>query len=162
MRMMLRFVLIALLVVAVGCARRETRVQQGDRDGVLHFGNLSEPTSLDPHLVTGVSEHNIISALLEGLTAEDPVTLEPVPGAAERWDISDDGRRYTFHLWPDGRWSNGDPVTADDFVFAYRRILTPELGAPYAYMLHGIANAGAYNRGEIEDFEQVGVKALDT
>lgn len=153
---------VALLVVAGGCGRRETRVQQGDRDGVLHFGNLSEPTSLDPHLVTGVSEHNIISALLEGLTAEDPVTLEPVPGAAERWVISDDGRRYTFHLWPDGRWSNGDPVTAADFVFAYRRILTPALGAPYAYMLHGIVNAGAYNRGEIEDFEQVGVKALDT
>jgi oligopeptide transport system substrate-binding protein len=136
-------------------------VQQGDREGVLHFGNLSEPVSLDPHLVTGVSEHNIIVALLEGLTAEDPVTLEPVPGAAERWEISPDGRRYTFHLWPDGRWSNGDPVTAADFVFAFRRILTPALGAPYAYMLHGIVNAAAYNRGELDDFDQVGVKALD-
>ncbi len=149
------------IVVFSGCGRRETRVQQGDREGVLHFGNLSEPASLDPHLVTGVSEHNVISALLEGLTAEDPVTLEPVPGAAERWEVSDDGRRYTFHLWPDGRWSNGDPVTAADFVFAYRRILTPALGAPYAYMLHGIVNAEAYNRGESSDFDQVGVKALD-
>lgn len=150
-----------LAVLTAGCARRETRVQQGDREGVLHFGNLSEPVSLDPHLVTGVTEHNIISALLEGLTAEDPVTLAPVPGAAARWEISPDGCRYTFHLWPDGRWSNGDPVTAVDFVFAYRRILTPSLGAPYAYMLHGIVNAEAYNRGKLDDFEQVGVKALD-
>jgi len=152
---------VVLLGVAGGCARRETRVQQGDRDGVLHFGNLSEPASLDPHLVTGVSEHNVISALLEGLATEDPVTLDPVPGAAERWEVSDDGRRYTFHLWPDGRWSNGDPVTAADFVFAYQRILTPALGAPYSYMLHGIVNAAAYNRGEVTDFEQVGAKALD-
>jgi oligopeptide transport system substrate-binding protein len=152
-----------LMVLAVlsGCGHRETRVEQGNRDGVFHFGNSSEPVSLDPHLVTGVTEHNIISALLEGLTAEDPVTLKPVPGAAERWDISPDGLRYTFHLWPDGRWSNGDPVTAQDFVFSYRRMLTPALGAPYAYMLYGVENAEAYNKGELEDFDQVGVKALD-
>lgn len=153
--------LATVILVAAGCAPRETLVLQGDRDGVLHFGNLSEPSALDPHIVTGVSEHNIISALLEGLVAEDPATLAPVPGTAERWEISPDGLRYTFFLRPDARWSNGDPVTAADFVFSYRRLLTPALGASYAYMLFCIRNAEAYNKGELTDFGQVGVKAID-
>lgn len=154
-------ILAAVLSLASGCTRPETRVQKGDRDGILHFGSLSEPTALDPHVVTGVTEHNIISALLEGLVTEDPVTLKPMPGTAERWEVSDDARCYTFHLRSDARWSNGDPVTATDFVFSFRRILTPALGAPYAYMLYCIENAAAYNKGESTDFEQVGVKAID-
>jgi len=152
---------LALLLGTPGCGKRQTLVQTGDREGILHFGNLSEPAALDPHVVTGVSEHNIISALLEGLVAEEPATLTPVPGAAQRWDLSADGLTYTFHLRPEARWSNGDPVTAADFVFSYRRILTPALGASYAYMLFGIKHAEAYNKGEISDFDQVGVRALD-
>ncbi len=147
-----------LLLAAPGCSRRETRVAHGDRHGILHFGNLSEPQSLDPHISTGVSDHNIISALIEGLVAEDPVTLAPVPGVAERWEVSADATRYTFHLRPDARWSNGDPVTAHDFRFAFHRILNPALGAPYAYMLHGLVNAEAFNAGALDDFNQVGVK----
>jgi oligopeptide transport system substrate-binding protein len=153
-------ILAAGVIASGGCARHETPVQQGDRDGILHFGNLSEPAALDPQVVTGVSEHNIISALLEGLVAEDPATLDPVPGVAESWEVSANARRYTFHLRPDARWSNGDPVTASDFVFSYRRILTPSLGAPYAYMLFCIEGAEAYNKGELADFDAVGVKAL--
>jgi len=149
------------LFIAGGCAKRETPVMQGDREGVLHFGNLSEPASLDPHIATGVTEHNVISALLEGLVAEDPVTLAPVPGVAERWMVSSDARRYTFFLRPGARWSNGDPVVAADFVFSFRRILTPSLGAPYAYMLFCIANAETFNKGELADFDAVGVKARD-
>jgi oligopeptide transport system substrate-binding protein len=144
-----------------GCAARETPVEIGDREQILHLGNLSEPKDLDPHVVTGVTEHNIIAALLEGLVAEDPRDLHPVPGMAERWDVSPDGTVYTFHLRDSARWSNGDPVTAHDFVFSYRRILTPGLGSPYAYMLFALRNAEAYYKGETTDFSTVGVGALD-
>jgi oligopeptide transport system substrate-binding protein len=156
------FLLSALLLLLVGCAKRETLVQHGDRNQILHLGNGSEPKDLDPHLVTGVTEHNILSALLEGLVSEDPVSLDPVPGTASRWDISEDGLVYTFQLRPDAKWSNGDPVNAEDFVFSYRRMLKPSLGSPYAYMLYCLRNAEAYHRGEIEDFAKVGVKAVDT
>jgi len=152
---------LAAAILAAGCARRETPVAAGDREQVLHLGNLSEPKDLDPHQVTGVTEFNILAALLEGLVAEDPADLHPVPGAAERWSVSADGRAYTFFLRADGRWSNGDPVTAADFVFSFRRILSPRLGSPYAYMLYGLTNARAYHRGELDDFARVGAEALD-
>jgi oligopeptide transport system substrate-binding protein len=127
---------------------------------VLRMGNGDEPEDLDPHIVTGALEHNIIMSLLEGLTSEDPATGGPVPGAAERWEIRDH-RIYTFHLRPNGRWSDGTPVTAEDFRFSYERILTPTLGSKYAYMLHIIEGAQAFNEGKTSDFSTVGVKALD-
>ena len=114
----------AAFLLAAGCARRESPVAIGNREQILHLGNLSDPKELDPHLVTGVSEFNIMSALLEGLVAEDPRDLHPVPGAAERWTVSDDGLRYTFSLRADGKWSNGDPVRAADFAFSFQRILS--------------------------------------
>jgi len=147
------------LAFFAGCAGRETLVETGDREQILHLGNGSEPKDLDPHIVTGVTEHNIISALLEGLVSENPRTLQPVPGTAERWEISEDALEYRFHIRPNAKWSNGDSVSAQDFVFSYRRILSPELGSPYAYMLFCLRNAAEYNRGEIEDFSKVGVKA---
>ena len=84
---------------------------------------------------TASERYNVISALIEGLVSEDPHDLHPVPGVAERWDISRDGKTYTFHLRHNAKWSNGDPVTARDFVASYRRILAPGLGADGAYML---------------------------
>jgi oligopeptide transport system substrate-binding protein len=152
---------LSAILLFTGCTKRETRVHRGDRDQVLHLGNGSEPNDLDPHRVTGVTEHNIISALLEGLVAEDPRTLDPVPGTATHWDVSDDALTYTFHLRSDAKWSNSDPVTASDFVFSYRRMLTPELGSPYAYMLYCLNNAEAYSRGTLTDFAKVGVHAVD-
>jgi oligopeptide transport system substrate-binding protein len=116
---------------------------------------------LDPHIVTGVSEHNIISALLEGLVSIHPSNLSPVPGAAESWEISDDGTKYIFHLRDNAKWSNGDPVTAKDFVYSWKRALTPELGNQYAYMLYPVLNAEAFNTGKINDFNQVGIRAID-
>ncbi|MBM4153047.1 MAG: peptide ABC transporter substrate-binding protein [Kiritimatiellaceae bacterium] len=133
----------------------------GNQTKTLHIGNLSEPKELDPHIVTGLSEGNIIAALLEGLVSDSPTGGDPVPGVAQRWDISPDQTVYTFHLRPEAKWSNGDPVCADDFVFSYRRILSPNLGSPYADMLHLLKNGKAYNEGTITDFDQVGVKALD-
>lgn len=150
-----------LTLLAGGCSKPETRVESGNREQVLHLGNKSEPQDLDPHVVEGTGEHNIIMALLEGLTTEDPQTLEPVPGVAERWDISADGLVYTFHLRASARWSNGDRVTAQDFLNSYRRILTPSLASRYGYMLYPIKNAKRFNEGELQDFAEVGVKAPD-
>jgi len=128
---------------------------------VLHMGNGTEPASLDPHVVTGVPEHHILGALFEGLVNLDAKDLAPKPGVAESWTMSDDGLVYTFKLRQDARWSNGDPVTAHDFTYAWRRILTPSLASRYAYMLHCMKNAKAYNEGKLTDFSQVGAKALD-
>lgn len=150
-----------LILGLAACGGRESRVEKGTREGILQYGNDSEPQELDPHLVSGYTEQKILLALFEGLVVLDPVTLEPLPGVAESWAVSPDGRVYTFTLRKNAKWSNGDPVTAQDFLFAWKRILTPKLGSEYAYMLHVITNAKAYNEGTIMDFAEVGVKAAD-
>jgi oligopeptide transport system substrate-binding protein len=151
----------SLLVSLLGCSRRETRVEIGDREQILLKGNGGEPAELDPHIVTGVTEYHILMALLEGLVSEDPHDLHPVPGVAERWDVSPDGKVYTFHLRTNARWSNGKPVTARDFWESYKRILTPSLASEYSYMHYVVKNARAYNEGRITDFNEVGYKVLD-
>ena len=127
----------------------------------LRVGNGTEPQGLDPHTVTGVPEQRILGTLFEGLVDVDPDDLTPVPAVAESWSVSVDGTVYTFTLRPQARWSNGDLVTAHDFVYAWQRILTPALASEYAYMLHCLKNAKDFNEGRITDFEQVGVHALD-
>src|SRR6266436_4954905 len=99
-----------------GCTPPPTRVSEGDREQILHRGNAAEPQDIDPQTVTGVSEDHIIVALFEGLVSEDPHDLHPVPGVAESWDASDDKKTYTFHLRNNAKWSNGQPVTSQDFV----------------------------------------------
>jgi len=152
--------LLAALGLLCGCRNRLTNVDRGNREQILHLGNSSEPKDLDPHIVTGVPEHNIISALLEGLVSEDPKTLEPIPGTAEAWTVSEDGLVYTFKLRQDAMWSNGHPLTAGDFVFSYKRILSPGLGSAYAYMLYCLKNAEPFNKGLLKDFSQVGARAI--
>jgi oligopeptide transport system substrate-binding protein len=154
------FFAVSLLVFA-GCAKRESRVQTGNRDQVLHRSLGYEVTELDPHIVTGTAEANVLGALFEGLVTEDPVDLHPVPGVAERWDISPDGLVYTFHLRANAKWSDGTVITASDFVSSYRRILTPSLAADYANLLYVLQGAEAYHKGAQKDFSQVGVAALD-
>jgi len=130
-------------------------------ENVFRININAEVKDLDPHLVTGVTEHRVTGALFEGLADLDPATLEPIPGAAKSWAISDDGITYTFTLREDGKWSNGDPVTAHDFHYSFKRMLTPALAADYAYLLYCIQNAEAYNRGALEDFGEVGVEVVD-
>ncbi len=148
-------------VFITGCKNRTTNVEAGIRDQILHLGNGTEPQDLDPHTVTGVPEHHILMALFEGLVTPDPVDLHPVPGVAKNWDISEDGLLYTFHLNKNAKWSNGDPVTAEDFRLSYKRMLTPSLASEYAYMLHYVVGAKEYNLGELTDFNQVGFRAID-
>lgn len=129
---------------------------------VLKMGNGSEPQDLDPQTVTGVPEHKIIMSLFENLACEDPKDLHPVPGLAESWDISPDGKVYTFHLRPDLKWSNGDPILASEMVESYKRMLSPKLAAEYAYLVYNfVVGAKDYYLGKITDFGQVGFKAPD-
>jgi len=151
----------SLFLAGPGCARRESPAEAGVHTQTLLLGNLAEPADVDPQVVLAYTDMNISYALFEGLTWVDAKTERPVPGVAERWDISPDGKVYTFHLRPNARWSNGDPLTAGDFVAAFRRELLPAFAATYCYMLWPIRNAEAFNAGKITDFKQVGVEALD-
>ena len=125
---------------------------------VLYRGNGEEPQTLDPHLSEGVPTANILRDLFEGLTTTAP-DGRIVPGAAIHWDISRDGLTYTFYLDPDGRWSNGEPVTAHDFVWSWQRVVDPETGAAYGRMLAPVVNAEAIFSGELPP-EELGVTAL--
>ena len=154
------------LSLLIGCAKSSDHASAanagapGDHRKVLRYGNGAEPQDIDPQIVTGTPEHHLVTTFFEGLVSEDP-QLNIIPGVAEKWEISDDGLVYTFHLRADAKWSNGDPVTADDFVQSYQRILTPELGAEYSYMLWHAVGAEDYNKGKLTDFAQTGFKALD-
>ena len=153
--------LVLMLILHGGCSA-PSNVENAIEEQILHFGLGSEPQYLDPHLASSVSAHNVISALIEGLVSEDPKTLKPVPGVAEKWDISEDGLLYIFHLRKNAQWSNGDPVTAHDFVYSYRRILNPNLASQYASMLHGLKNARKYHEDGVSwDEAGVGAIALD-
>ena len=126
----------------------------------LQLHNGGDPGSLDPHKVSGDWENRVVGDYIEGLVTDD-AGAEPIPGQAESWDISDDGLVYTFHLRDGIKWTDGEPVTADDFVFALQRLMDPATASDYAYLQYPIKNAQAINSGEITDFDQLGVKAID-
>lgn len=161
LRRALALLLLPALLLSSACRRAETRVAAGDRTQTLHIGNLSEPVDLDPQLVTSITDAQIVLNLFEGLTAMDPSDAHPVPGVAERWENSEDKHTWTFHLRADARWSNGDPVTAHDFAYAWRRMLTPSFAAEYASLLYCLRGAEEFNTGKLDDFSQVGVRVID-
>jgi len=132
------------LLLFFGCSENISPVDSGLINKIFHFGNGSEPQGIDPHIVTGVPEHHILISLCEGLTTANPNGGVNLPGAAESWTISDDGKEYIFNLNKNGKWSNGDLVTADDFVWSWKRILTPSLGSQYNDMLYYLVNAEKY------------------
>ncbi|MEZ5415538.1 MAG: peptide ABC transporter substrate-binding protein [Opitutaceae bacterium] len=149
------------LLTLTACQKREAPVAEGNRTQTLLFGNLSEPNDLDPAYPDSQQTFNIVLALMEGLCQYDPQTSLPVPAVAERWEASDDNLTWTFHLRPEARWSNGEPVTANDFAYSYRRNLSPGLGAEYSTMLFALQNGREFYEGTVTDFAQVGVKAVD-
>jgi oligopeptide transport system substrate-binding protein len=150
---------LGVLLLCSACTKHRRNADDGLRTRTLLVGNQSEPASLDPHIMGALSEMRVAVALFEGLTVIDEKTAQPIPGVAERWDISADGLTYTFHLRPNAKWSNGERLTAQDFVSSFRRILTPALGAVYAHMLWPIKNAEAFRLGKVTDFNAVGVSA---
>src|SRR5215469_11187329 len=127
---------------------------------VLNRGNGAEPETLDPQKLTGVPEANIAYDLYEGLCTLD-AKGNPTGGVAKSWDISDDGKTYTFHLRDDAKWSNGDPITADDVVYSFRRIVDPKVAAEYAYIYAPIVNADEITSGKEKDLTKLGVVAVD-
>ena len=131
---------------------------QADAAKVLHRGNASEPYSLDPHRTTGIWESNIIGDMLMGLYTE-AADAQPIFGAAESADVSEDGLTWTFKLRKH-TWSDGTPVVAEDFVFAFRRILDPTTAAQYANVLYPFKNAQKVNKGDLP-IADLGVKAQD-
>lgn len=155
--------LLALTGLAALCAcdKKMTNVERGMHERELYIGIGAEPAALDPHITTGLTEYSVMLALLEGLTTLNAETMAIEPGVAQAWDISEDGLRYTMHFDSAARWSNGDRVTPNDFLFSFERILTPKLGAPYAYMLYPIRGAEAFNKGSLKNFSQVGLSAPD-
>ncbi len=141
-------------LLLIGCVRREPPAD-------LVIVNGIEPETLDPALVLGISEGRIVASLFEGLTRYNASTAQPEPGLAERWEISPDGRTYTFHLRTNLVWSTGEPITSADVVYSWIRALAPETASQYAGQLFYLKNAEDFNAGKIKDPEQVGVHALD-
>jgi oligopeptide transport system substrate-binding protein len=155
------FSALCLLLLLAGCTRRETPAEEGIRTQTLLVGNLAEPRDLDPLAMNAASDSYIAVALFEGLTALDERTGQPMPAAADRWEISADGLTYTFHLRTGAKWSDGSPLTAQDFAYSFQRILTPAFASEYSYMLWPIKNAEAFNSGKLTDFSAVGVATPD-
>jgi oligopeptide transport system substrate-binding protein len=144
-----------------GCGKREIPVNEGIRSHTLLVGNAAEPGDLDPHLASILSDQIIVNTLFEGLTLLDERTTNPLPAAAESWDISGDGLTWTFHLRAGLQWSNGDALVADDFVQSWRRILNPEFAGDNAWYLFALKNAEAYNAKKITDASALGFAAPD-
>ena len=155
---------VLILFIVASCSDSVNPVDSGLENQIYHHGNGSEPQGLDPHIVTGVPEHHILISLCEGLTIPNPNPNDMngyMAGTAESWSISDDGKEYIFNINKNAKWSNGDPVTADDFVWSWKRILTASLGSQYPDMLYYLEGAYEYHNGLIDDFDQVGVKSID-
>lgn len=152
---------IAVLILATftACSKRETTAEKAAVEGILLVGNGDEPSTIDPHLATSLSEAHVLFALFEGLISPDPNDPNAwVPGTALAFSRS--GLRYQFTLRSQAQWSDSSPVTAKDFALSARRALSSQLGAAYPEMFFDIANAEAYHRGELESFDQVGIRAI--
>jgi ABC-type oligopeptide transport system substrate-binding subunit len=160
----------SLALAAAGCGGGGggTTGAQGNTGGeaanqVLRMAWGAEPPSLDPGLATDTTSANVILNLMDPLVRLDNDN-NPVPSLAESWDVSADGLTVTYHLRSDGKWTNGDPVTAKDFVYSWKRTLSPELAADYAYQLYGLVGAADYNSCEKNCdalADKVGVEAPD-
>jgi oligopeptide transport system substrate-binding protein len=123
--------------------------------------NGAEPESLDPEIITGQPEMRIVEGLFEGLMRLDPETARAIPGLAERYELSPDGKVYTFHLRTNLVWSTGEPIRAEDVVYSWHRALNPDTASEYAGQLYYIKNGEEYNTGKLKDPALVGVRALD-
>jgi len=151
---------LAALALLAGCSRQEPAASAlPPSQHILRISQRNEPADLDPATASLPDELFIIRALSEGLVTPAPDNAPPLPAAAETWEISPDGLTYTFHLRSSAQWSNGAPVTADDFVTSYRRVLTPATAAPKAPLFFMVRNARAFATGALQDFATVGFRA---
>ena len=157
----LRALLFCLLILLLTCSLTAcTTIASGPEKDTLRCNLGSEPPSLDWHTSTDSTSFDVVCNLMVGLTQYTP-DLKVAPCIASSWDVLDGGRRYLFHLRPDVKWSDGKPLTARDFEYAWKRLLLPDTGAQYAYFIYDVVNARDFNTGKIKDATQLGVKALD-
>ena len=128
---------------------------------ILKVAKDTELASMDQHIATDGLSFEVIAATIEGLYTLD-ADGNAIPAIAKSYDVSEDGLVYTFHLREDAKWSNGDPVTANDFVYAWRRLVDPNTASEYAVIMDvaGVKNAASVNAGE-SSLEELGVKAVD-
>ncbi len=161
MRLLICVVLGVVAPAISSCSKRIPAAEEGVRTRTLLVGNGAEPSDLDPHIAPILTDQNIVNALFEGLTLLDERSTNPLPAVAESWSTSPDGLVWTFRLRAGLQWSNGDPLTADDFVQSWRRILHPAFAAENAWYLFALKNAEAYNAKKISDVAAVGFKASD-
>jgi len=162
---------LCFLVVALAAALLSACSGPGDlpvklqpqilKDGttVLRKGNGAEPETLDPHRAQSVGASNILRDLYEGLVSKAP-NGDLEPGGASAWEISEDRTTYTFNLRKDAMWSNGEPVTAQDYAYGLRRVVAPATGSPYAQVLAPVVNASAIIQGDLPP-SSLGVEVLD-
>ncbi|MBI3933854.1 MAG: peptide ABC transporter substrate-binding protein [Acidobacteria bacterium] len=158
-----KVLLTTLLFAMVACRQQSEyfgRVEP-PADNIFRFNNGAEPEYLDPGLMTGQPDGRIAGMLFEGLTVNDPKTMEPRPGVADRWEVSPDRLTYIFYVRQNVHWSNGRPVTAHDFVYSWTRVLDPKTASRYASQLYHIANGEEFNQGHVQDPAELGVRALD-
>lgn len=153
-RLVVFAVILVLALSFTGC----TGNTPDEEEMLIRYNVGTEPETMDVHLSTGIPEATIMLQIYEGLTRMD-ADGHPQAALAESWDISPDGKEYTFHL-RESKWSNGEPVVAEDFVWSWIRALSPELAADYAYMLYAIKGAVAYNSGE-GSVDDLGIEAID-
>ena len=156
---MKKFIIILFVISIISCGRQAPVLDH--ETGTIVVNNFAEPETIDPAAHTGRPDSNVILQLFEGLTSFDPRTLEPIPGAAKKWNLSTDGRIYTFHLREDAKWSDGKPVTAKDFRYSFVRLLKPETAARYAYQGYCIKNGEKYNKGKTDDESSLGLEVID-
>ncbi len=119
----------------------------------LRYINGDEPESLDPAVSSGQPEARIYMALYEGLVEYDPKSLNAIPALAERWDVNNDSSEFVFHLRRNARWSNGDPITAHDFIYSLRRGLSPAVASKNAFLAYYITYAQAFNEKSVFAFD---------
>jgi ABC-type oligopeptide transport system substrate-binding subunit len=171
----LALLLSSVALVAAGCGGDDEEGSSGATtaeggteaaEQVITVNWGTEPPSLDPGLATDVTSANILLNIMDPLVKLDE-DLNPVPSAAESFETSEDGKTVTFKLRDDIKWTNGDPVTAQDYVYSWKRTVSPELGADYAYQFYGIVGAQEYNSCDPKKddcqalADKMGVKAVD-
>lgn len=152
---MRRLIVLALILFSAAC-----HLNRPIPTDALRYNLQTEPPTLDWSIATDNASVLVLVNIMEGLTRYDK-DLNPVPAIAQSWEVSEDGKKYTFHLRPAAAWSDGKPVTARDFVYSWQRLLDPATAAEYAYFLYLVKNAKEINSGRIKDLSQLGVRGLD-
>ncbi|MBX9688383.1 MAG: peptide ABC transporter substrate-binding protein [Candidatus Obscuribacterales bacterium] len=151
---------ISTLLFAVFAMQACSNARPGPEKDTLRINLGAEPPGMDWHVNTDNTSFDVVCNMMVGLTQyKNDLSVEP--SCAESWDILDNGKRYVFHIRPDVKWSDGKPVRAQDFEYAWRRLLDPKTAAPYAFFLYDVDNAFEFNTGAIKDGSRLGVRSID-